>query len=292
MGTEVIVGLIMAIVGAATQMYASNQANKKAQARMNEGYMQLRESQDKINEQIAKATGEYETSKREATQAEEADRIASDIKTDVAESQAIRDQQQTTAGNVSSDYEKARADAQQKTADEVNAFADLLGRIRSAGMLRMKEGWGTARIGQEISRLGRDAQGNMTVAQDEANQALHSYDGLANFGKLIGAAGTALSLGAGAAGAGAGAAGSGAAATGTTAGTAGSTAVAAGAANSLGMQPALGLSAASQSAIANGTAAGGLSGWWAGLSPLAKSSIIAGGLTAGSALATNPWRKG
>lgn len=265
MGTEVIVGLIMAIVGAATQMYASNQANKKAQARMNEGYMQLRESQDKINEQIAKATGEYETSKREATQAEEADRIASDIKADVAESQAIRDQQQTTAGNVSSDYEKARADAQQKTADEVNAFADLLGRIRSAGMLRMKEGWGTARIGQEISRLGRDAQGNMTVAQDEANQALHSYDGLANFGKLLGAAGTVISLGAGAAGSGAG-----------TAGAAASSDVAAGAANSIGMQPALNLSSASQAALAANSAK----------LPWIGTSALSLGALAGS----NPWR--
>lgn len=275
MGEAAIVGLIMAIVGAATQMYASNQANKAAQARMNEGYMQLRDSQDKINQKIAEATGNYQTNNRENTQAAEAERIANDIKTDVAESQQIRDAQQTTVGNVSNDYEAAKAAASQKTNEEMNAFADLLGTIRSAGMLRQKEGFNTARIGQDIQFLGRNAQGNMMVTQDEAQQALHSYDGLANFGKLVGAAGTVLSMGAGAAGAGAGAAGSSAAATGSTAASTG----------------AAGAGAAGAGAGAANAASGGLTGWWAGLSPLAKSSIIGGGLTVGSALATNPWRR-
>ena len=87
MSGAAIVGLIMAIVGAATPMYASTQANKAPQARMNEGYMQLRDSQDKINQKIAQATENYQTNNRENTQAAEAERIANDIKTDVAESQ-------------------------------------------------------------------------------------------------------------------------------------------------------------------------------------------------------------
>ena len=265
MGEAAIVGLIMAIVGAATQMYASNQANKAAQARMNEGYMQLRDSQDKINQKIAEATENYQTNNRENTQAAEAERIASDIKTDVSESQAIRDAQQTTEGNVSSDYEAARAAASQKTSDEMNAFADLLGKIRSAGTLRQKEGFNTARIGQDIQFLGRNAQGNMMVTQDEAQQALHSYDGLANFGKLVGAVGSVISMGAGAAGAGAG-----------TAGTTASTEVATGAANSIGMQPALNLSNASQATLAANSAK----------LPWLGTSAISIGSTAG----TNPWR--
>ena len=285
-----IVGLIMAIVGAATQMYASNQANKAAQARMNAGYMQLRDSQDKINQKIAQATENYQTNNRENTQAAEAERIANDIKTDVAESQQIRDAQQTTVGNVSNDYEAAKAAASQKTNEEMNAFADLLGKIRSAGTLRQKEGFNTARIGQDIQFLGRNAQGNMMVTQDEAQQALHSYDGLANFGKLVGAAGTVLSLGAGAASAGAGAAGSAAASTGSTAASTG-----AGAAGTAGVDAISGAAITPTLAQSAGTvgslpaAKAGL--WWSTLSPLAKSSIIAGGLSAGSAAATQPWRR-
>lgn len=264
-----VIGLVMAVVGAATQVYAQQAANRAAQARLQEGYAAQKSAQDKINEKIADSTQNFASKNREEHQAKEADRISGDIKKDVAESQAIRDEQQTTAGNVSNDYEAARAQSQEKTAEEMNAFADLIGKIRSAGTMRQQEGWATNRNLQDIQFIGRNAQGDMQVAQARAQDALHSRDGLANFGKLLGAAGSAISMGAGLSGA----AGSTAAEGATAATNAGVDAVSA-------ASPTVAPTLANQASL-----------WWNGLSPAAKTGMLAGGATLASAVATNPWRK-
>ena len=204
----VIGGLIAALVGSAMQAYAQNSASKKAQARMRAAQYALGDAQDKINDKIMQAAGEYDSEKRVANQAAEQERIASDIKSDVAESQAIRDAQQVTAGNVSSDYEKARAASKEKTADYANAFADLVSKIRSAGTTRMNEGFKLNRYGQDIGMLAKNAQGDYAVGVAQAQDALNSKKGLENLGKIVSAIGTVASLYGGFASAGASAAGS------------------------------------------------------------------------------------
>lgn len=271
MGPLAIAGLVAAIVGSATQIYAQQAANRAAQAKINEGYAQQRKAQDKVNQKIAEATHNYASKNREEKQSAEAERIAQDIKADVSESQAIRDAQQTTAGNVSSDYEQARAESREATAQEMNAFADLIGKIRSAGTLRQQEGWATNRKLQDIQQIGRNAQGDWTVAQARAQDALHSRDGLANFGKLLGAAGTAMSLGAGLA----------------NAGTTGATQAGAGAAAGAGVDAVSGAAPTVAPTIANKASL-----WWSGLSPAMRAGMLGGGALLGSAVATNPWRRG
>lgn len=282
MGSAAIAGLILAIVGAATQMYAQDRANRAAQAQLNAGMQQQKSAQDKINQQIAQATENYALKNHTDRTESEANRISTDIKKDVAESQAIRDEQQATAGNVSSDYAEARSAAQADTAQEMNAFADLIGQIRSAGTARQKEGWKTNRHLQNIGFIGRNAQGDWSVAQAKANDALHSKDGLANFGKLMSAAGTVMSMGSAAASM--GAAG--------TAGTLGAETSANGAAAGASAAGTAGVDAVSAAApTVAPTLANQASLWWNGLSPLAKAGMIGGGATLASAIATNPWRK-
>lgn len=246
MGTMAIIGLVAAVVGTAMQQYASYQANKAAQAQLNAGMQQLQSSQDKINKTILANTQEYSTENREQRQAEEQQRIADDIKSDVSESQAIRDATQETAGNVSDDYSQARAQAQAETAAQANAFADLIGQIRSAGTLRQNESYKNARYGQQVGMLARNAQGDWTVAQAKANDALHSKDGLANMGKLVSTVGSLMSI----AGAGAGTAATNAG----TAATGASSAAATGAtaSNALGSSA---LNLGAKAALAGGTAA-------------------------------------
>lgn len=282
MESAAIAGLILAIVGAATQMYAQDRANRAAQAQLNAGMQQQKSAQDKINQQIAQATENYALKNHTDRTESEANRISTDIKKDVAESQAIRDEQQATAGNVSSDYAEARSAAQADTAQEMNAFADLIGQIRSAGAARQKEGWKTNRHLQNIGFIGRNAQGDWSVAQAKANDALHSKDGLANFGKLMSAAGTVMSMGSAAASM--GAAG--------TAGTLGAETAANGAAAGASAAGTAGVDAVSAAApTVAPTLANQASLWWNGLSPLAKAGMIGGGATLASAIATNPWRK-
>lgn len=264
----VIGGLIAMLVGAGMNAYATNSANKKAQARLKAAQYELGTAQDKINQQIAAATAEYESGKRVQNQAEEADRISSDIKSDVAESQAIRDSQQETQGNVSNDYTQARATAQQKTVDNANAFADLIGKIRSANTLRLNEGYKLNRYGENIGQLAKNARGNYAVGQAEAQQALHSKDTLKTWGQVIQAIGAAASMYGAVAAAPAAAAG----ASGSAAGT-GITAAGNGAA---------GLSA-------TGAGASGLQATGAASSALANATWGTGATAAGTAASNNAW---
>lgn len=283
--------MVAAIAGAGMQSYATNSANKKAQARMKAAQYELGTAQDKINDQIAQATAQYETGNRQQNQAEEADRIATEIKNDVAESQEIRDEQQTTAGNVSNDYTEARSNAQTKTEQEANAFADLIGQIRSAGNLRMNEGFKLNRYAQNIDQLAKNARGTYAVRQAQAQDDLNSKNALKNWGQAVQLAGTIMSIYGAGAGAAAGA-GTNAATTGTNAATAaGSTAASAGSAAAAAGTTAATTGAAAASTAANAaTTAGGLSGWWAGLQPLTRAGIVTGANALGSALLSNAWK--
>lgn len=272
MGALALAGLIAAIVGAGVNMYATSSANRAAQKRLQEGAIQQRQAQDRINQKIAEATSQYQTNNREQLQQDEANRISSEMKQDVAESQAIRETQQATAGNTSEDYQQAQEDSQNKVENEMNAFADLIGKIRSVGTMRQKEGWNTNRRLQDIQMLGRNAQGDWSVAQARANDALHSKDGLANFGKLLSAAGTAMSLGSAASSM----ASSGAAA--------GSSAGAAGASGAVDA-----VSSAAPTVANNVLNKASL--WWNALSPASKSGLLFTGSALASAGLSNPWRK-
>ena len=276
MGALALAGLIAAIVGAGVKMYATDVANRAAQKRLQEGAIQQRLAQDRINHKNAEATSQYQTNNLEQLQLDEANRISSEIKQNVAESQAIRETQQATAGNTSQDYQQAQEDSQNKVERDMNAFADLLGRIRSVGTMRQQEGWNTNRRLQDIQMIGRNARGDWSVAQTRANDALHSKDGLANFGTLLSAAGTAMSLGSAASAM----AGSGAA----SGASAGSSAGAAGASGAVDA-----VSSAAPSVAGNLFNKAGL--WWSALSPASKAGLIFTGSALASAGLSNPWRK-
>nr|DAG48966.1 MAG TPA: hypothetical protein [Caudoviricetes sp.] len=285
-------GLIAALIGAGMQQHATASATRKANQRMKMAQYELGQSQDKINQQIADATANYEIGNREQNQAAEADRIASEIKNDVAESQAIRDEQQATAGNVSNDYQQARTQSQAKTQAQANAFADLVAQIRSAGNLRMNEGFRLNRYGQNIDQLAKNARGLFTVRQAQAQDDLHSKDALKNWGQAIQIAGTIASMYGAGAGAGAGAAGSG------SGGTIGSGLTTTGTGVNAGLSAsatgASGLTAANGGAtLMNATGPGlwgTLSNFWSGLTPMAKAGIVTGGSVLGQGLMSRMWK--
>lgn len=273
----VIGGLIAALVGTAMTSYAQHSASRKAQAKMKAAQYALGSAQDKINQQIMEAASGYQSPKRIANQQAEANRISSDIKADVSESQAIRDQQQATAGRVSEDYKAARTASQENTKQKFNAFADLIGQIRSAGTMRQNEGFRLNRYGQRIDQLAKNARGDFAVGQAEAQKALHSKDGLANLGRIVQAIGAAVSMYGGVAAAGASAA-AGAGASGTTAlsaGSAGASGMTAAGAGASGMK----MANAGQALLAG---SGGATSAWGNTMPY----LIGGGYAA----AQNPWR--
>lgn len=188
--------IIAAIVGTAMQVSANYTANKRAQAALQDAMWQLDEDGKKINEKIVEGAGEFEHDNRAAQQQDIAKQVSDDIKTNVAESQTMRDESQAVQGNVSDDYTKARSASQALTADKANAFADLVGKIRSAAQLRQNEGFGLMKTGQEVDKLARNARGNWQVGQARVDDAAHSRDGLKAAGQLVSALGSIMGMGA------------------------------------------------------------------------------------------------
>ena len=259
----IIGGLIAALVGTAMQSYGQAEANRKAQAKMKAAQYALGSAQDKI-----------ESPRRIANQEAEANRIASDIKADVSESQAIRDTQQETAGNVSEDYKAARTASQDLTKQKFNAFADLIGQIRSAGTLRQNEGFRLNRYAQNVDQLAKNARGDFAVGQAQAQDALHSKDGLINLGKVVQAIGAVASMYGGIAAAGASTAANAAAGTGLSASAAGSSGLTAAGTGASGLK----MAGAGQ-ALLGGSSAAANSAWTSGIP-----YMLGGGY-----LASNPW---
>lgn len=272
----IIGGLIAALVGTAMQSYGQAEASRKAQAKMKAAQYALGSAQDKINAQIQEAAAGYESPRRIANQEAEANRIASDIKADVSESQAIRDTQQETAGNVSEDYKAARTASQDLTKQKFNAFADLIGQIRSAGTLRQNEGFRLNRYAQNVDQLAKNARGDFAVGQAQAQDALHSKDGLINLGKVVQAIGAVASMYGGIAAAGASAAANTATETGTGL-TAGGTGVGG-----------LNMANAGQ-VLLDGSSAAANSAWASGGLKMANAGQA---LLGGSSAAANPWTSG
>lgn len=188
--------IIAAIVGTAMQVSANYTANKRAQAALQDAMWQLDEDGKKINEKIVEGAGEFEHDKRAVQQKDIAKQVSDDIKANVAESQTMRDESQAVQGNVSDDYTKARSASQALTADKANAFADLVGKIRSAAQLRQNEGFGLMKTGQEVDKLARNARGNWQVGQARVDDAAHSRDGLKAAGQLVSALGSIMGMGA------------------------------------------------------------------------------------------------
>ena len=190
-----IAALVALIAGTGMQQYANYSANKAAQKQLTEAMYQLDKDGKKITDVIDEAAQEFEHGKRYEQQQELANNVAEEIKGNVAESQALRDESQAVQGNVSNDYLTARQAAQEKTAATSNAFADLVGKIRSAAQLRQNEGIGLMKTGQQVDQLARNARGNWQVGQAKVDDALHSKDGLKSAGQIVSALGTAAALG-------------------------------------------------------------------------------------------------
>lgn len=192
LGTAAIIAMI---AGTAMQQYANYSANKAAQKQLNAAMYQLDKDGKKITDVIDESAQDFEHDKRAAQQQELAQKVSDEIKGNVAESQALRNESQAVQGNVSNDYLTAREAANDKTMAASNAFADLVGKIRSAAQLRQNEGIGLMKTGQKVDQFARDARGNWQVGQARVNDAMHSKDALKSAGQIVSALGAAMSLG-------------------------------------------------------------------------------------------------
>lgn len=186
---------IAALAAMVAGSYMQYDASKDAQKRQNNEIQRSLESQKKLQmEAEKKALGEankFKTEDRNATQAELATNIEKELIAPVSESQAIRSEQQTTQGDVSSDYTTAKAASEVETMKQAQQLARLLGKTTSSGRLRMGEGIRMMDTGQGIDQLAGFSRGQ-GAADNIAIQRAGMLDPEKVFtGQLLSSAGSA-----------------------------------------------------------------------------------------------------
>lgn len=186
-----IASLVAAIAGAGIQYQAAQDAQRRQNQAIRESLQRQRDLQIQAEQKAMETANQFETPKREAEQQQIAETITQEMLAPVSESQAIRAEQQTTQGNVSGDYQVAKAKSDLETMKATEQLARLLGKTTSAGRLRLGEGIRMMDAGQAIDQLGSFSRGNQAADQIAIDTAGRVDPGAAFLGSLLQAGGTA-----------------------------------------------------------------------------------------------------
>ncbi|GAA4401282.1 hypothetical protein [Quisquiliibacterium transsilvanicum] len=193
-----IAALVATIGGAAIQYDAARNAQKAQEAATRQSLERQRKLQMEAEKKAMDTAENYETPKRAAEQEQIADQITQELIAPVSESQAIRAQQQTTQGNVSGDYQAAKAKSDLETMKAAEQLARLLGKTTSASRLRMNEGIRLMDAGMDVDRLANFSRGQYGADQIAINAAGQADPGQMFLGSLLQGVGSAgLSSGSG-----------------------------------------------------------------------------------------------
>lgn len=171
--------------GAALQYKASNDAQKRTQEEIRTSLAAQKALQLKAEKRALDTAGTFETPKRAEEQAAIADQLTQELMAPVSESQNIRAGQQTTQGNVSSDYSTAKAASDVNAMKTAQSLAKMLGKSSSATRLRMNEGIRMLDAGQDIDRLAGFSRGRFKADDTAIEQAGQLDPGLVLAGKLL-----------------------------------------------------------------------------------------------------------
>lgn len=186
-----IAALVAAVAGAGIQYKASQDAQNRQREEIARSLEAQRELQMQAEKKAMDAATGYETPKRAAEQQQLATEIEQSLIQPVSESQAIRAEQQTTQGDVSDDYQTAKAAADLETMKSAEQLARLLGKTTSASRLRMNEGIRLMDTGQAVDQLNSFSRGRSGADNIAIQQAGLVDPGQVFLGSLLQTAGTA-----------------------------------------------------------------------------------------------------
>lgn len=182
--------LIAAIVGAGVQYKAQTDATERQQREIAASLLKQDEFSRKAEKKALDTAQTYAPDKRLAEQDQLATEIEQSLIQPVAESQAIRNQQTTTQGDVSQDYTAAKARSELETMKQAEGLARLLGKTTSAGRLRLNEGVRLMDAGMDVDRLGNFARGQLGADQIGIQLAGQADAGQMFLGKTLQALGS------------------------------------------------------------------------------------------------------
>lgn len=151
------------VAGSYMQYQASVDAADRQQAAIKQGLERQAELQKQAEAKALEQAGKFAPGDRAAQKTAIENQIATDLMAPVSESQAIRSEQSTTQGNVSSDYSEAKARSTAESLKSAEQLARLLGKTTSANRLRMNEGIGLMDTGQAIDQLNSFSRGQQAA---------------------------------------------------------------------------------------------------------------------------------
>lgn len=186
-----IAALLAAVVGAGVQYKAQSDAAERQQREIAASLLKQDEYSRKAEKKALDTAQTYSPGKRMAEQDQLATEIEQSLIQPVAESQAIRNQQTTTQGDVSQDYTAAKARSELETMKQAEGLARLLGKTSSANRLRLNEGVRLMDAGMDVDRLGNFARGQYGADQIAIQQAGNPNAGQMFLGSVLQGLGSA-----------------------------------------------------------------------------------------------------
>lgn len=182
---------LAAMVASAAIQY---KASQDAQDRQQEAIRNSLNAQDELQKRAEKvaldATKPFDPNERIKNQAQLSDEISAGLISPVSESQKIRSENAGVKGNVSSDYNTAKAASDLNTLKTAESMARLLGKTTSSNRLRMNEGINLMNAGQAIDQLHSFSNGQKAASNIAIQRAGLIDPGMVFGGQLLGALGT------------------------------------------------------------------------------------------------------
>ncbi|OYY58626.1 MAG: hypothetical protein B7Y55_02140 [Polynucleobacter sp. 35-46-207] len=165
------IAALVAMFAGAAQQY---QASQEAQSRQQQAITNSLNAQEELQKK-----------------AEISNEITAGLIAPVSESQQIRSENSGVQGNVSGDYNSAKATADLNTLKTAESMARLLGKTTSSNRLRMNEGVDLMNAGQNIDQLNNFSRGQKAADSIAIQQAGQIDPTKVFIGNILQAAGSA-----------------------------------------------------------------------------------------------------
>ena len=179
------------IAGTAAQNYGAARQARKANDVINAAIMQSQQDTDKTAAQLMDAIEEYSPDKRQEQQAALEEQTYQNMVEPVNESQISRASEQGRVGDVSAEYEAAKADADAQSIADLIANARRKSAVMSAQRLRQGEGYDLADMATDINQRTRNMNANLNVANNQAQAIANKTNGWQIGGQVLSTLGSA-----------------------------------------------------------------------------------------------------
>ena len=173
------------------QYNAQQQAAKRVQSESLAAMRRQQQYQRQAEQTALDRAQDYKTEDRLDEQHAIQNEMEQEYLTPTLSAQSINANTATTQGDVSSDYQAAKAKSNANVENLARTFANLMARSNAAKQLRLNEGYKNADAASTIGRLQNFARGQGAVDEMRIQDAANSGSGQNALGGLISSLGAA-----------------------------------------------------------------------------------------------------